>query len=91
MNEPNRGSSALSPALAWSLLAVGVGMALWRGARAVFWLREWSAARISDPSAAELYQINLWLEVAFAAIAFAIGFGAFRLLPRRSPPQAPHP
>ena len=76
--------ASLSPAVAWSLLVLGIGMALWRGALAIYWLRQWAEARISDPSGAELYQISFWLELAFAAITFGIGFGAFRLLPHRS-------
>jgi hypothetical protein len=87
MDQPNRRSPTLSPALAWSLLAVGAGMALWRGSLAIYWLRQWYAARVTDPSGAELYQMSFWLELAFAAITLAIGLGAFRMLPRRSPRQ----
>jgi hypothetical protein len=56
-------------------------MALWRGALAIYWLRQWAASRVPDPSGAELYLISFWLELAFAAITLGIGLGAFRLLP----------
>ena len=66
------------------MLVLGIGLAVWRGVIAIHWLRLWADSRVSDPSGAELYQISFWLELAFAAIAFGIGLGAFRLLPHRS-------
>ena len=82
MVEPTARSSSLSPALAWTLLIGGGGLALWRGAHAVYWLFQWSAAKVTDPSGAELYLVSFWIELAFAIITFAIGLGGFRLMPR---------
>ncbi len=84
MNQPEYQKSHLSPAVAWSFLVVGVGMALWRGALALYWVRQWSAAKVNDPTGADLYQVRFWVELAFAAITLAIGLGGFRLLPHAS-------
>ena len=61
--------------VAWGALVVGAGMALWRGALATYWFIEWLRWRTSDPSAAELFQVNFFIEIVltFAAIMLVLG------------------
>ena len=44
----------------------GVAYAAWRGAAAFYWFEQWRRWRVSDPSGAELYQINWWLQILLA-------------------------
>ena len=82
MTELHARSASLPRSVAATLFVAGTIGVLWRGFRAVFLVRQWISVRQNDPSAAELYQVAFWFEVAYVAIAAAIAFGAWRLWPR---------
>ena len=58
----------------------------WRLVGAIANWREWRRWAATDPSAAELYQINLWFDLASAAFAAAIAALLWHLL--RPTPRA---
>lgn len=57
----------------WIAALLGLAFAAWRGALAIHWFREWRATVGFDPSGAELYELNFWLEAAFTFTALVIG------------------
>ncbi|MSR06758.1 MAG: hypothetical protein EXR93_06820 [Gemmatimonadetes bacterium] len=69
---------------AWGALVAGGGLTLWRGGLATYWFIEWLRWRTSDPSAADLYQTNFFIEIVltFAAITLALT-GYYWLQPPR--------
>lgn len=70
--------------LRWTLALSGVGVFVWRGVWAVYWFRLWLRERLIDRSAAELYEVNWWIEAVIAAIGLGVAVAGFRLLrPRR--------
>jgi hypothetical protein len=73
-------SSVLKISLYWLLFIGGSGLAVWRGALAFHWLREWEAWRVADPSAAELYAVNLWFEIGGTLAALVCAIAGFLLL-----------
>ena len=52
-----------------ALALIGGLIAGWRLVGAIANWREWRRWAATDPSAAELYQLNLWFDVATAAVA----------------------
>ncbi|HYN06390.1 MAG TPA: hypothetical protein VES67_03275 [Vicinamibacterales bacterium] len=60
------------PFLGWTAVVAGLVIAGWRGARAVYWWRQWRLWRADDPSAAGLYDLNFRVETSIALIGLAI-------------------
>jgi hypothetical protein len=74
--------------LAWTAVwytafLAGLAFATWRGMLAVHWFEEWSQARVSDPSEAELFEVNAWFETGFTLIGLVVAAGAVYLIRRR--------
>jgi hypothetical protein len=67
-------------------IVTGLVIAGWRGARSVYWWRQWRLWRSGDPSGAELYELNFRIEAALALLGLAvtvIGIWLLRRLGRR--------
>ena len=67
-------------------IVTGLVIAGWRGARSVYWWRQWGLWRSGDPSGAELYELNFRIEAALALLGLAvpvIGVWLLRRLGRR--------
>ena len=69
--------------LLWLLAAGAIAMVCWRVPIALAERALWLRLRASDPSAAELYEINSWLEVVWIALAVVCLVGC--LLAARKP------
>lgn len=66
----------------WIVALVTIALVGWRGALAIYWFNKWRSVTGVDPSVAELYEMNFWIEVVFTLVVFIIGiFGI--LLARR--------
>ncbi|MSV35537.1 MAG: hypothetical protein EXQ47_08070 [Bryobacterales bacterium] len=61
----------------------GLAFSVWRVILALHWFREWTQWKISDPSAAELYEVNFWFEVVFCGVGLAVAVAAFLFLRKR--------
>ena len=59
--------------LRWIALVGGLAILLWRAPHALRDYRDWREAKVNDPSAAELYETDLWFEA--AGVTVAVGFG----------------
>ena len=74
------------PVLGWIAVATGLVIAGWRGAMSIQWWRQWRLWRATDPSAAELYELNFRTEAALALMGLAIvivGIWLIRRIGRR--------
>jgi hypothetical protein len=54
------------------LLILGLALVVWRGSIALHSYREWQRTRVTDPSAAEVYEDSFWVEMAFAGMGAAL-------------------
>jgi hypothetical protein len=72
-----------SGAVACALLIGGLGLAAWRTAEGLYWFRLWVRWRVDDPSAAELYQVNWWIEAGLVVLGLAVALVGFYVLVRR--------
>lgn len=76
------------PLLGWIALALGLAIALWRGANALEAYRAWQGLRVRDPSGAEVYELTSRVEASMALIGLAIstiGLWLIRRISRRTP------
>lgn len=69
-------------AAVYVLIVASVAYLAWRGAAAFYWFRLWRQSVVDDPSAAELYQVNFWFELAFAAPGLVVALLAVMWLRR---------
>jgi hypothetical protein len=76
-------SRSYRDAIRWGLLIAAVAVTGFRLPRAYHDFREWRTALPIDPSAADLYRVNLMVDVIGIAVVLCVGLGAFYLL--RSP------
>jgi hypothetical protein len=67
-----RSAQRLRTAIGWFTIAAGVAMAAWRAWRALLWLGEYRRWQSVDPSAAELYKLNVQVEGALTLLGVAI-------------------
>ena len=67
-----RPAQRLRTAIGWFTIAAGVTIAVWRAWRAMIWLNEWRRWQTVDPSAAELYKLNVQVEGALTLLGVAI-------------------
>jgi hypothetical protein len=58
----------------WAALVCAIAVVVWLMPDAARNYRAWREAEINDPSAAELYETNLWFDA--AGMAAALGFGS---------------
>jgi hypothetical protein len=75
---------ALRDALRWGLLLAAVAVSGFRCVDAFRQFRNWRSTFPIDPSAADLYRLNLEVDVTGIVVVMAIGLGAFYLLRRSS-------
>jgi hypothetical protein len=59
---------------------------LWRGPHVLRDYRDWREAKVTDPSAAELYETDFWFETAGIVIALGLGLVVFYGLKRKKEP-----
>jgi hypothetical protein len=72
----------------WLALVGGLAILLWRAPHALRDYRDWREAAVIDPSAAELYETDLWFEAAGVTVALGLGLLIFFSL-RRKPIGGP--
>ena len=72
-------------AIRWGLLLAAVAVSGFRLPSTYRAFRDWREVRFSDPSAAELYRLNLTANTVGIAIVLAVAFGVFYLLRPRTP------
>ncbi len=63
---------SLSGTVACVLLVGGLGLAAWRTVEGIYWFRLWARWRVDDPSAAELYQVNWWIEAGLVVVGLVL-------------------
>ncbi|MGH7469474.1 MAG: hypothetical protein ACRENP_16100 [Longimicrobiales bacterium] len=80
MAEPNKRRVIV---FLWQVVLAGIGAAFWRARWAARGYREWQAARVSDPSVAELHHDSLVIETALAVLAAGCACAALISLVRR--------
>ena len=72
----------------WLALVCGLAVLFWRAPLALRDFRDWREAAVNDPSAAELYETDLWFEAAGGTVALGLGLLIFLGL-RRKPIGGP--
>jgi hypothetical protein len=75
-------------AIRWGLLLSAVAVAGFRLPSTYRDFQNWREVRFSDPSAAELYRLNLTANVVGIAIVLALALGVFYFLRPRAPKQS---
>jgi len=76
---------SIRDAVRWGLLLSAVAVAGFRLPSTYGVFEEWHAARISDPSAAEMYRRTLTANIVGMAIVLAVAIGVFYSLRPRAP------
>ena len=74
--------------LRWAALGCALAVVIWLGPSAFRNYRDWREAAVNDPSAAELYETDFWLDA--AAIAAGLGIESlivFGLKQKQEPPR----
>lgn len=74
-------------AIRWGLLLAAVTVSGFRLPQTYGAFRDWREVRFSDPSAAELYRLNLTANVVGIAIILAVALGVFYFLRPRTTKQ----
>ena len=74
-------------AIRWGLLLAAVAVSGFRLPNTYSAFRGWREVRFSDPSAAELYRINLTANIVGIVIVLAVALGVFYLLRPRTAKQ----
>jgi len=82
MTEPNAPVRSNRDAIRWGLLIASVAVSGYRLPKTVHDLRGWRSALHIDPSAAELYRVELMVDVIGIAVVLCVGLGVFYLLSR---------
>jgi hypothetical protein len=83
MAEENSAVRSNRDTIRWGLLIAAVAVSGYRLPKLVHDFRSWRSALPIDPSAAELYRIELLVDVIGIATVLCVGLGVFYLL--RSP------
>ncbi|HEX8835571.1 MAG TPA: hypothetical protein VF748_01430 [Candidatus Acidoferrum sp.] len=78
---------SIRDAIRWGLLLSAVGVAGFRLPSTYGALRDWRAARFSDPSAAELHRLIFTANIVGIAIIVAAALGVFYALRPRTAKQ----
>ncbi|HKW35708.1 MAG TPA: hypothetical protein VJN92_22055 [Candidatus Acidoferrum sp.] len=78
---------SIRDAVRWGLLLSAVAVAGFRLPSTYGSFRDWHAARVSDPSAAELYRLGFTANAVGIAIVLAVAIGVFYFLRPRAPKQ----
>ena len=82
------GNILLRNLIRWLALVCGLAVLLWRAPHTLRKYRDWREAKVNDPSAAELYETDLWFEAAGGTVALGLGLLIFLGL-RRKPIGGP--
>ena len=80
-------TTSIRDAIRWGLLLSAIAVAGFRLPSTYGAFRDWREVRFSDPSAAELYRLNLTANVVGIAIVLAVALGVFYFLRPRSTKQ----
>ena len=72
-------------AVRYALVLLGGFLAGGRGVAAIHAWREWHAWDTSDPSLADFFRTEFWLQLVFAGCTLAATYVVFRLLRSRGP------
>ena len=67
-------------AIRWGLLIASVAVSGYRLPKLVHDFRDWRSALRIDPSAAELYRVELMVDVIGIAVVLCVGLGVFYLM-----------
>lgn len=68
--------------MGWMAVATGLLIVVWRGSISIYWWRQWRLWRATDPSAAELYELNFQFEASVALMGLAIAIIGIWLIRR---------
>ena len=74
-------------AIRWGLLVAAVAVTGFRLPKTLHDFQSWRSALRIDPSAAELYRVELTVDVVGIAVILCVGLGVFFLLQSRAKPR----